>query len=269
MEEVPWRETDAPSASVSGGARNVAEVVAQATQEFGSYEVEPGVSMEQLLSDPSMRTAASRWRPTSEPRKIAALFARILNGLGGIRPGWLDGLAPTTPQAVEALPLRNGVRQSLHESWWIRLPWSVVQRMLRFRWRTLVLVAVIVCFPKVVALLVTTVMRLLVRAVWAIIARVIAELGREVHGMTLQLSMATSAVEASLIELVDDMLGNEGHSTSLHSSRSPPEGHSRQIESSIQQCPAPNTALPPWALFHSLLLLADMLLRARALGRVG
>ena len=81
------------------------------------------------------------------------------------------------------------------------------------------LVAVIVCFPKVVALLVTTVMRLLVRAVWAIIARVIAELGREVHGMTLQLSMATSAVEASLIELVDDMLGNEGHSTPLHSSR--------------------------------------------------
>ena len=65
------------------------------------------------------------------------------------------------------------------------------------------------------------------------------------------------------------MLGNEGHSTSLHSSRSPPEGHSRQVESSIQQCPAPNTALPPWALFHSLLLLADLLLRARALGRVG
>ena len=75
-----------------------------------------------LLSDPSMRTAASRWRPTSEPRKIAALFARLLNGLGGIRPRWLEGLAPTVPQAVEALPLRSGARQSLHESWWIRLP---------------------------------------------------------------------------------------------------------------------------------------------------
>ena len=70
--------------------------------------------------------------------------------------------------------------------------------------RTLVLVAVIVCLPKVV----TTIMRLLVRAVWAIIARVIAELGREVHGMTLQLSMATAAVETSLIDFVDDMLGN-------------------------------------------------------------
>ena len=102
-------------------------MVAQATQEFGSYEVEPGVSMEQLLSDPSMRTAASRWRPTSEPRKIAALFARLLNGLGGIRP------RPTVPQAVEALPLRSGARQSLHESWWIRLPWNVGPRMLRCR----------------------------------------------------------------------------------------------------------------------------------------
>lgn len=131
------------------------------------------------------------------------------------------------------------------------------------------LVAVIVCFPKVVALVVTTIMRLLVRAVWAIIARVIAELGREVHGMTLQLSMATAAVETSLIDFVDDMLGNEGPTTSLHSSRNPPEGHSRQIESSMQHCPVPNAALPPWAIFHSLLLLADMLLRARALGRVG
>ena len=79
------------------------------------------------------------------------------------------------------------------------------------------LVAVIVCFPKVVALVVTTIMRLLVRAVWAIIARVIAELGREVHGMTLQLSMAPAAVETSLIDFVDDMLGNEGPTTSLHS----------------------------------------------------
>ena len=131
------------------------------------------------------------------------------------------------------------------------------------------LVAVIVCFPKVVALVVTTIMRLLVRAVWAIIARAIAELGREVHGMTLQLSMATAAVETSLIDFVDDMLGNEGPTTSLHSSRNPPEGHSRQIEPSMQRCPVPNAALPPWAIFHSLLLLADMLLRARALGRVG
>ena len=250
LEEGPWREADAPSSGVSSGARNVADVVAQAAQEFGSYEVEPGVSMEQLLSDPSMRTAASRWRPTSEPRKIAALFARMLNGLGGIRPRWLEGLAPTAPPAVEALPLRSGAGQSLHESWWIRLPWSVGQRMLRCRWRTLVLAALVVCFPKVVALVVTTIMRLLVRAMWAIIARVVAELGREVHGMTLQLSMATSAVETSLVNFVEEMLGNEDQPTSLHSTRNPLEGPSRQmVEASMQQCPVPIAALPPWALW--------------------
>ena len=92
-------------------------------------------------------------------------------------------------------------------------------------------------------------MRLLVRAVWAIIARVIAELGREVHGMTLQLSMATAAVETSLIDFVDDMLGNEGPTTSLHSSRNPPEGHSRQIESSMQHCPVPMLPSHPGLFF--------------------
>ena len=40
------------------------------------------------LRDPDFRSQAARWRSGSGSRKISAAFARLLNALYSIRPGW-------------------------------------------------------------------------------------------------------------------------------------------------------------------------------------
>lgn len=85
--------------------------------------------------------------------------------------------------------------------------------------------------------------------------------------MVLQLNLATYYVESSMLDYVNELLG-------LGSEPQPPLMAATPVEPTAPvhfdgQCPFPTSSPPPWALFHSLLLMADMLLRARQLGGVG
>eukprot|EP00438_Fugacium_kawagutii_P003209 Skav218054 [mRNA] locus=scaffold214:1429603:1436014:- [translate_table: standard] len=252
----------------AGGGGDVASVIGKAADEFAQVEVEPGVSMAQALTDPAMRASAARWRPSTESRKVTALFARLLNGLQQIRPGWLSNMRAPTLQAVEPLPLRAQTVEQDTTSW-LQLTWKFGRRLLSLRWRTLLLLALVILLPRIFALAVTSIIRLLVRAMLALLARVGVELGRELHHLVLQLNLATFHVESALLDYVSEMFGF-GSEPQPPLMASPPVDQPIPLRYDAQQCPFPSTTSPPpWALFHSLLLVADMLLRARQLGGAG
>lgn len=244
-----------------------AAVIGKAATEFGSAEVEPGVSMAQVLVDPGMRANAARWRPSTESRKVTALFARLLDGLQRVRPTWLSSMRSSAPPAVEPLPLRIGCEAADDSSWW-RTTRVFGHQVLRLRWRTMLLLLLILVFPRIFALGLTTLIRLLVRAVLAILARVGVELGRELHHMLLQLNMATFSVEAALLDHVNELFGF-GTDPQPPMMSTSPAASPQQLRGEVAQCPLPSSSPPPWALCHSLLLVVDIFLRTRHLGGAG
>ena len=77
--------------AVDGGAHSRLAVQADArvTEELGTAEIEPGVSTQEALNDPSTRAQATRWRSGSEGRRATAILASImLESLHSIWPAW-------------------------------------------------------------------------------------------------------------------------------------------------------------------------------------
>ena len=117
--------------------------------------------MQEALSDPSTRAQAARWRSGPEPRRATAILARMMQSLQSVRPSWTQALVAGEPPVAEPLPVRRaGGADAL--SWWrssvnfcLYSTWG-----LRRSWRTWCLVAVILVFPKVLALMLTLIVRM-------------------------------------------------------------------------------------------------------------
>ena len=172
----------------------------------GSQEVEPGISMEQALQSPALRANAGRWRGGTETRRVTALLARLMNGLQSIKPSWLDGSRPGGPSLVEALPLRpSRVEAPVTSSWSGGLMRMVWQRVCMNWWRTLLLTLVILCFPKLTAMVITLVLRLAISFVKALLWQILAEVGKELKTLCLQMSQASSSFEFMVVEALEGL----------------------------------------------------------------
>ena len=91
-----------------GASSAAVEAVARATEACASMEVEPGVSMGEALHDPIHRAQAARWRTGSEPRRVAAILARMMQALQVIRPAWTNSSSSNQdPPVAEPLPVRR------------------------------------------------------------------------------------------------------------------------------------------------------------------
>ena len=165
-----------PELSLQTAPRATSSKQRRVAEAHGSQEVEPGISMEQALQSPALRANAGRWRGGTETRRVTALLARLMNGLQSIKPSWLDGSRPGGPSLVEALPLRpSRVEAPVTSSWSGGLMRMVWQRVCMNWWRTLLLTLVILCFPKLTAMVITWVLRLAISFVKALRWRILAE----------------------------------------------------------------------------------------------
>ena len=158
------------------------------------------------LQDPGFRSQAARWRSGSGSRKISAAFARLLNALYSIKPGWAASTGPSVCEplpTVEALPI-NRIEGKNDQTW------SQLKGMVRMAyvflvkyWRTLWVLLVVIMFPKLASAMVAMVIRMVIRFIAAMVMRVFRELTLELGGVLAQLSTLTTGVEQTLVHQLD------------------------------------------------------------------
>ena len=103
--------------SRSAGPSAALQAVSRVADEFGDAEIEPGISMQEALSDPNTRAQAARWRSGPEPRRATAILARMMQSLQSVRPSWTQALVAGELPVAEPLPVRRaGSSEAL--SWW-------------------------------------------------------------------------------------------------------------------------------------------------------
>ena len=253
-----------------GRAAPVLEVIQKAAAACGDTEVEPGVSMHDALSNPRLRAAAAKWRSGSESRRVTALFARMMNGLHSIKPAWLEGVsAAVEPTPVDPLPLHHNFIGPAAPPTRLAMIFTWLWNCCRIR--TLCLAVMILCFPKIFALFLTAIMRLLVRAVLALLGRLLTEVGRELRDMIFQVTLATTSTEEALLHYLENFFTLVPSPPSLLEP-SPPNPHSipaADLPMSPHTAPCPQHPNPPWSFVSCMLLVADLILRLRPMGGAG
>ena len=200
-------------AGTAAAVSTVRSALQQAATQLGTEEVEPGLSPAEVLADSSSRTAASRWRSGSGARRFTAVLARMLTLLDGLRPeGAGRALPQHGPPPAEPRPLRGGTPRrgtSLEETGWPRLVCTCVAnllRRLRF-WRTWTALLVVAFCPRLVALAMSLLIRLLCRAIMLVTGRLVRELWLEAKLGVTHASLAFAELELQLVELLEVWMG--------------------------------------------------------------
>ena len=229
-------------------ADSMLAVVTQAAGQLGTEEVS-------ALSDPRFRDQAARWRSGSESRRISAAFARLINSLHMIRPGWLKPApvrAPDEPPVTDAIPMNSDrtTQASAGSAAW-NLSWFMKGAELcagwcMAHWRTLMVALLCLAFPRLVALLVAALIRMVIRACAAVVFRVIQEVWNEFKVGVQQISLASTSIEQMLLDQLEGLL-MDSTSSQLPISMNP-----SPLPAQFRGNPPPS---PPWAFFSTLLLL--------------
>ncbi len=276
MADRPPRTEDASGVRMLEGVGNgppyaggLIEAVQQAASELTQPELD-------ALSDPSLRSQASRWRSGSGSKKVSAALARMLNSLHAIRPQWLSSLrrGGEEPPAVVPLPLNGPAQPST--SWFLtRLSW--MERMVKLLGsyvRTVVVLVVLLCFPKLVSAFIAFSIRLVLRLCSAIVIRLLREVWIEMVGLMGQITNLTSGVEQSLVVYLEDVMMSWSsgwfvfsHPTTLQTSpMAAPMAEGLPPQAAPSPCPPPT---PPPQVWTNFLLLANLLLQLRTAHRGG
>ena len=141
---------------------------------------------------------------------MSAALARMLNSLHAIRPQWLSSLrcGGEEPPAVVPLPLNGPAQPST--SWFLtRLSW--MERMVKplgSYVRTVVVLVVLLCFPKLVSAFIAFSIRLVLRLCSAIVIRLLRSLDRDgwLYGANYQFDFGGGAIFSGLSRGCDDEL---------------------------------------------------------------
>lgn len=223
------------------------------------------------LRDPDFRSQAARWRSGSGSRKISAAFARLLNALYSIRPGWATSAGPAVLEplpTVEALPINAvGVK---NDQTWSRLRGLVHMAyvFLVKYWRTLWVLLVIIMFPKLASALVAMVIRMVIRFIAAMFMRVFRELTLELGGVLAQLSTLTTGFEQTLVHQLDMWMIDWGPSPTKQLVGEASTGDSTPVATGpganpIQGHGSTQPAQPSSQVFTQLLLVLNLVLHWR------
>ncbi|CAE7723782.1 osm1, partial [Symbiodinium sp. CCMP2456] len=169
------------------------EAAHSAAVQLGDEPLDAGLTAAEVLQDPSACATAARWKAGSVARRVTAALAKLTTSL----PTWtsqtlrpVGGLQPVRPRPLTRVsvgPARPSAAELLRA--WLPLT----------RWRTWLVLVLVLLFPRVVALLIALVVRLCIRGLVAICLH----LGRELFS---QLTAAAAEVEDSLVLWLSELL---------------------------------------------------------------
>lgn len=271
--EDPWEGPHAKPAEVScpaaAGSGAVLEAVRKAAGELAGAEVAPGLSMDETLADPVKLLEAARWRGGSDQRRVTSLLARMVTGLKNIKPGWFTGMVGE-PTPVQPLPLKPAEPTTAQSQSWKLLGWSWLQKVFFYNWRTLALVAIWLLFPRLSAMVIVGLWRMAWRAILAIMTRALMEVGHELRALITQFTLASTSFEETLMAAVDNLMDQATPSWSPSPASTTmlrPGREEVPVESSVDAGTPPSQPTQPWSFYTCLLLVVDIFLRHRAMGR--
>ena len=251
-------------------AHAAVRAVKQAAEACEGMEVEPGVSMNEALLDPVHRAQAARWRSGPEHRKVAAILARMMQALHGIRPAWISSPGSQNPPVAEPLPVRRAPTPGSHGLLPAGVKWCLQKiRALSYGWKTWCLIMLLLIFPKVLASMLTLIVRLCVRAGFALVARLMNEVGREMHGLVLHMTQASNMLEEWVLLTLEGLISPPAPQqvpVPLSSSSSPTSSFQVHGEGACGTCPPP---CPPWNFLTAALVVVDLALHRRHRGGAG
>ena len=250
--------------NVPGDTGPVLRAVELAAQELNQSDLA-------ALNDPGYRSQASKWRTGDGSRRVSAVLARMLNALHTIRPQWLAGMAEDhgEPPEVAPLPFRPGVPKGVQSVPWARnISWKLY-RVLVQHWRTVAAILLLLCFPKLVSALVAVFVRLVLRFVIAIFARLCQELWNELEAVWGHFSLMSSRAEDALVHHLEMVMS--GWSSPVVTSRLVDDRSPSSPQTPPQVEPPRPEAFPhpPSQLFTNLLLVCNLLVQLRAATGVG
>ena len=187
--------------SAEEAATSVLAAVSSAAQSLGQTPVSGQLSAAQVLADPPSRQAAARWRSGDAARRVTAALAKVSQLL----QEWVVPHSPPTgapavaqPQPVRPANHRDTARADNVAGAAVR--WLPSLPRLRVDWRLLLLLTVVLLFPRVVALSVALVVRLVLRAVGNLFASLVKELYTQ--------ALLTSAeLESQLVDWLQEQMG--------------------------------------------------------------
>lgn len=190
-EEVPGSANAGPSSmKPSPPHTSVLRAVELASQELSKDDLSS-------LHDPNFRTQAAKWRSGSGARRVSAAFARMLNALKAIKPGWVSDAQSQEMPLAEPLPI-GAMQEAV--AWHQRL-WQYVygqcRKLCMKRWWTMWLLLTLLLFPKFVAAVVALLFRLVIRLAVALVMRVCREVLVELENVLGQFSTLTQGLAST------------------------------------------------------------------------
>ncbi|CAE6958585.1 unnamed protein product, partial [Symbiodinium sp. CCMP2592] len=248
-------EPSLPTAqAVDVTASTLLQAAQSAAQSLGEHEVDQGLTPAEILQDQHSRDSASRWRAGDARRRITAALARLVNSLQSWTTGSTErastrnGPQPVRPRPVQALRVDPSTAAA-SSMWWPRYSWIN-------KW-TLLGLMLMVLFPKVTALVFGLMVRLVLRALSALISH----LARELFTQILEI---TGDIEAQLVHFLSVQLGL---TSDWHPPMTMPGAPAPPVYPAFAPPPAPPAALPARPMdMITLVLVALQLRNAPGLG---
>ena len=180
VEESLVGQADAlPNPEVTSAAANkLLAAVQAAAGELGEAPVAGNLSSAQVLQDESTRLSASRWRAGDPRRRFTAALAKVRLALQEWARGPASAAMRRQHGPVEPLPVRppNGNARAPPTS--STTSWTTwLQRLPRpgFTWKWWVVAALVLLFPRLVALCAALAVRLVLRALVSLTTHLVKE----------------------------------------------------------------------------------------------
>ena len=123
-------------------------------------------------------------------------------------------------------------------------------------------------FPS--AMVIVGLWRMAWRAILAIMTRALMEVGHELRALITQFTLASTSFEETLMAAVDNLMDQATPSWSPSPASTTmlrPGREEVPVESSVDAGTPPSQPTQPWSFYTCLLLVVDIFLRHRAMGR--
>ncbi len=186
------------------------DAVSQAASKIQAGAVADGMTAEEIFADPEARERASRWRGGNASRKITAAFARLLNALHTMKAARISQDAGQPP-VTEVLPVRGVVqgpqRADSLTTFRVQLVKRIRGSILKTWWVTMVMVALVILFPKAVAAMCTVLVKLVIRAMVAVFSRLLQEFWVELRHVLHQAFFAVAEIEDGVVSVLESWMG--------------------------------------------------------------
>ena len=186
----PSGDPGAPSGSV--------KPVDQAARDLGPQEIDAGRSARDILADDSSLASAAKWRSGSLQRRFTAALAKLTASLKQWTSSPAAGPPPLAP--VRPRPLREAGEREQPRQESQGLLTGLRVRLSTWKWGAVAILVIILLFPRVMALLLALLVRLVVRACFAVATHFFRELWW-------QASLVTSELEEALVQWLSFQLG--------------------------------------------------------------